>query len=147
MVGCSQFLIGYVGKRGCPSSHFGPSTEGYVKVESFVILFKALGSEERIKILKILEQGCFYVNDIQHILGMENQQPTVSKHLNTLRGVGLIDYERRKRMNIYYLRNPDDLNEYERTMSKFVGLALKNDPKIKELLGRIRKMRLALQHP
>ncbi len=53
-----------------------------------VRLFKGLGDETRLRILKMLEPGELCVCEVTEVLGLS--QPTVSKHLSILKDAGLI---------------------------------------------------------
>lgn len=53
-----------------------------------VRLFKALGDESRLRILKALAERTFCVCDLAKTLGIS--QPTLSHHLKILRDTGLV---------------------------------------------------------
>jgi ArsR family transcriptional regulator len=69
-------------------------------------LFKALGDETRLRIVALLSHGELCVCHIQDALGLA--QPTVSRHLATLRAAGVVEH-RRERKWVYYrlMRQPD----------------------------------------
>jgi ArsR family transcriptional regulator len=68
-------------------------------------MFKALGEEARLRIVALLSHGELCVCHLQEALGMS--QPTVSRHLATLRAAGIVG-DRRERKWVYYrlLRQP-----------------------------------------
>ena len=81
-------------------------------VERFCAYSKAVGEQNRMKMIKILgshEPETLNVSDIAGILGLS--QPAATRHLKVLESVGLFD---RKRIgaNVYYSLNEDALNEY-----------------------------------
>jgi len=62
-------------------------------------VFEALANETRIKIIKLLQEGEMYVEDLTQTLGLA--QSTVSHHLRVLKDAGLIRAEKRGR-SMYY---------------------------------------------
>jgi ArsR family transcriptional regulator len=62
-------------------------------------LFKALGDETRLRIVALLSHGELCVCHLQAALGLS--QPTVSRHLATLRAAGVVEH-RRDRKWVYY---------------------------------------------
>ncbi|MET8148815.1 ArsR/SmtB family transcription factor [Actinoplanes sp. NPDC049668] len=73
-----------------------------------VALFRSLGDETRLKIVKRLASGEARVIDLTGELGLA--QSTVSKHLACLRGCGLIDYRVEGRQSFYALIRPELLD-------------------------------------
>ena len=65
---------------------------------------KAAGDGTRLRILKMLEPGSLCVCQIVEALKLS--QSTVSKHLSTLEGAGLVESERRGRWTHYRLAKP-----------------------------------------
>lgn len=55
-------------------------------------LFKVLGSESRLQLLRLIEQQPYTVGALAEVAGMS--QPLVSQHLRTLRGAGLVTSRR-----------------------------------------------------
>jgi ArsR family transcriptional regulator len=77
-------------------------------------LFKALGDEARLRIVALLSHGELCVCHLQEALGLS--QPSVSRHLATLRAAGIVG-DRRDRKWVYYrlLRQPNaDCERYLR---------------------------------
>jgi len=70
-------------------------------------MFKALGDETRLRIVALLSHGELCVCHIEEALGL--LQPSVSRHLATLRNAGLVE-SRRKANWVYYrlARQPDE---------------------------------------
>lgn len=64
-------------------------------------LLKALGDENRLRILALLAQGELCGCHVADAL--ELSQPNVSRHLGVLRGAGLVDGERRGGWTVYRL--------------------------------------------
>ena len=62
-------------------------------------MFKALGDETRLRIVALLSHGELCVCHLQEALGLS--QPSVSRHLATLRGAGIVG-DRRDRKWVYY---------------------------------------------
>ena len=61
--------------------------------------FRALGDENRIRILSLLTQGPANVTTLTRELKVN--QASVSKHLGILRQAGLVDFERQGAQSIY----------------------------------------------
>lgn len=68
-------------------------------VNRLVEIFKALGDENRIRILNLLRKGELCVCEIEAILGIT--QSNVSRHLNKLKNAGIITYEKKSQW-VYY---------------------------------------------
>ena len=67
-------------------------------------VLKALANETRLMIIDRLSQGECHVGELVRMIGVD--QSTVSKHLATLRGVGVVDDERRGNAVYYRLVTP-----------------------------------------
>ncbi len=67
-------------------------------------VLKALANETRLMIIDRLSQGECHVGELVRMSGVD--QSTVSKHLATLRGVGVVDDERRGNAVYYRLVTP-----------------------------------------
>jgi DNA-binding transcriptional ArsR family regulator len=70
-----------------------------------VALFRSLGDETRLRIVRRLAAGEARVVDLTGELGMA--QSTVSKHLACLRDCGLVDYRTQGRQSFYALTRPE----------------------------------------
>jgi ArsR family transcriptional regulator len=69
-------------------------------------LFKALGDETRLRIVALLSHGELCVCHLQEALGLS--QPTVSRHLATLRAAGVVEHRRERKWVYYRLRRQPD---------------------------------------
>ena len=84
--------------------------------------FNAVAEPRRRQILDVLASGERPVNDLVALLGVA--QPQVSKHLKTLREVGLVDVRDEGRQRMYRLNGQplktihDWVKEYERTWNE-----------------------------
>jgi ArsR family transcriptional regulator len=67
-------------------------------------LLKALGNETRLKIIDRLSNGECHVGELVELVGCD--QSTISKHLATLRAVGVVDDDRRGNTVYYRLLTP-----------------------------------------
>lgn len=76
-------------------------------MKEFVKMFKALSDENRLRILKILEQRPLCVCEITAVLGLATS--TISSHLAILRDAGFIqDHKEGKWVNYELIRKPED---------------------------------------
>jgi DNA-binding transcriptional ArsR family regulator len=64
-------------------------------------LFKVLGNESRLWLLRLLGSAPCTVTALVEATGMS--QPLVSQHLRSLRQAGLVDVERRGKESVYHL--------------------------------------------
>jgi DNA-binding transcriptional ArsR family regulator len=71
-------------------------------------LLKALANETRLKIIDRLNKGECHVGELVRLIGAD--QSTVSKHLAVLRGIGVVDDERRGNTVFYRLLTPCAVN-------------------------------------
>ena len=71
-------------------------------------ILKALANETRLRIIDRLGRGGCRVGEIVEIVGVD--QSTVSKHLATLRSVGLVEDDRRGNTVFYRLVTPCVIN-------------------------------------
>lgn len=67
-------------------------------------LYGALSDETRLRLLFVLSQGEFCVQDLTGILGMP--QSTISRHLGVLDAVDLVKSRRERTRVFYSLREP-----------------------------------------
>jgi ArsR family transcriptional regulator, arsenate/arsenite/antimonite-responsive transcriptional repressor len=74
-----------------------------------VQLLKAIGDSNRIRIINILKSSELCVCDIENILGIN--QSNASRHLEKLKNVGLITFEKRAQW-VYYKLNSNIYNKY-----------------------------------
>lgn len=77
-------------------------------MKSLKNIFKALSDQNRIRIMKMLENRELCLCEISKILGLANS--TVSKHLSILRDAGLIiDYKDGKWVNFRLAKAPESM--------------------------------------
>ncbi len=74
-----------------------------------VQMLKALGDENRIRILNILKDGQLCVCEIEHILGIT--QSNASRHLTKLSILRIVVYEKKAQW-IYYKLNKETLEQF-----------------------------------
>ncbi|AGB18272.1 ArsR/SmtB family transcription factor [Thermoanaerobacterium thermosaccharolyticum] len=73
-------------------------------------IFKALGDENRLRIINLLSKGKLCVCDIETILMMT--QSNVSRHLNKLKNVGIISSEKKSQW-VYYSIDNNFVNKHK----------------------------------
>lgn len=81
-----------------------------MKILECITVLKALGEENRLRLVRLLLSGPLGVNELAHASGLS--QYNVSKHLRTLREAGLVDQEKRGQMRLY--RVTDELRDHLR---------------------------------
>jgi len=87
-------------------------------------VFKSLGDEKRLKIIKMLASNMneiFCVSDVAQQLGIS--QPAVSQHIRVLKSVGILE-ENRRGFRVFYTINLDVLNEYKKSLDDLFKKAL-----------------------
>ena len=70
--------------------------------------FKAIGDPTRLRIVTILADREYTVNDIVARIGLS--QPTVSRHLAKLRDAGVLDW-RREGQQVFYRLNKESVRD------------------------------------
>jgi ArsR family transcriptional regulator len=98
----------------------------YVRMSAFdarplARLFKCLGDETRLRIVTLLSQGELCVCHLEEALRLA--QPSVSRHLGTLRVAGVVEY-RREGSWVYYrlARQGDpDCDQHLKTLMRSLG--------------------------
>lgn len=70
-------------------------------MKSFIRIMKALSDPNRVRVLKLLQNGELCVCEIQEFLQLA--QSTVSKHMKNLEDAGLVERERRGTWIMYHL--------------------------------------------
>jgi len=101
-------------------------------MKPFIRTMKALSDPNRVRVLKILQEGELCVCEVQKVLGLA--QSTVSKHMKILEDAELVDRERRGTWMIYSLADNSE-SAYAATMLGELRHWLDNDKK----LGQMRK--------
>lgn len=74
-----------------------------------VDLMKALGDENRLRILNLLRNGELNVGDMENILGIS--QSNISRHLSRLRNSKLIKHQKQAQW-VFYNLNENTLSQY-----------------------------------
>ena len=105
-------------------------------MRDLVNVFKALGDESRLRILKLLEKKSHCVCELTFVLG--SSQPTISGHLKVLREAGLVDYEKDGTWVNYHLCL-EKVNRYTPSLLDFINGCINDDPKIKSDRTRAEK--------
>lgn len=103
-----------------------------VTMKTFIRIMKALSDPNRVRVLKLLQEGELCVCEIQKVLGLA--QSTVSKHMKLLEDAGLVDRKRQGTWMIYSLADESE-TEYAQIMLSELHHWLDND----EELNRMRK--------
>jgi DNA-binding transcriptional ArsR family regulator len=81
-------------------------------------LFKALGDESRLRILRFLASGDLYLTEIAERMGLS--KPTVSHHLALLRAAGLVTITQAGALTYYSLRR-DRVADTGVELARFLG--------------------------
>ena len=92
--------------------------EGSGVPASSVRLFKALGDESRLRILRLLASGDLYLTEIAERMGLS--KPTVSHHLAQLRAAGLVTITQSGSVTYYAIRR-DRIAETGLELTRLVG--------------------------
>jgi DNA-binding transcriptional ArsR family regulator len=88
------------------------------QMKELVNLFKALGDQTRMRLLRAIASGMadqISVNDLAKMLQVS--QPTVSQHLRILKNVDLIEPER-DGYHIYYRINLETMEKHKRQINE-----------------------------
>lgn len=100
-------------------------------------IFKALGDQNRLRIMKMLEQRELCVCEIRTVLKLSNS--TVSEHLAVLRDVGLIrDTKSGKWVN--YRLNKCTSNQLIQNTLHFLKQSLASDGLLKSDITKVKKV-------
>jgi len=87
---------------------------------STIRLFRALGDDSRLRILRHLADGDLYLTEIAERMGLS--KPTVAHHLAQLRAAGLVTISETGGMTYYSLRR-DRLARVDEGLRRYLGLA------------------------
>jgi ArsR family transcriptional regulator len=96
--------------------------------------FKALGDNNRLRIINLLLHGELCVCDIQYVL--ENSQPNVSRHLAYLKNSGMV-LDRRDGYRIYY-RLTDPGEATKRLLFDFLRQAFGDEDQLQQDTERLK---------
>ena len=93
-------------------------------MKEFIRIMKALSDPNRVRVLKLLQEGELCVCEIQQVLGLA--QSTVSKHMKILEESDLVHRRRRGSWILYSLAVKGD-NPYAATMLAHIRRWLEDD--------------------
>ena len=96
--------------------------------------FKALGDNNRLRIINLLLHGELCVCDIQYVL--ENSQPNVSRHLAYLKNSGMV-LDRRDGYRIYY-RLTDPVEATKRLLFDFLRQVFGDEEQLQQDTERLK---------
>ena len=96
-------------------------------MKNFIRVMKALSDPNRVRILKLLEDGELCVCEIQQVLGLA--QSTVSKHMKLLEDAGLTTKKRQGTWMLYRLAAPAE-TIFAQTMLRQLRGWLDDDPRL-----------------
>ncbi len=103
-------------------------------MKSFLKVMKALSDQNRVKIIKLLQQKMMCVCELQGALKIA--QPTVSKHLKILEEAGLVDYAKDGLWVNYFLAD-GQASPYASSVLGNLKHWLEEDPEIAELVKKV----------
>lgn len=104
----------------------------------FSLLFKALGENTRIRIIKLLSYKPMYVCELETILCMS--QPRISQHLKILKQTGLVNDEKDGQRTIYSLDQALLLSALSNFI-EFLDMPLYGLPEYEKEVARIEFLR------
>jgi DNA-binding transcriptional ArsR family regulator len=108
-----------------------------MKLREFMAVAKALGDENRIRMLLALQDGELCVCQITEMFGLAAS--TTSKHLSILYQAGLLDSRKEGRW-MYYSLPGKAASAAAREAIRWAAKALAEDPRIAEDTARLRKV-------
>ncbi len=97
---------------------------------------KALSDPNRVRVLKLLQEGELCVCEIQNVLGLA--QSTVSKHMKLLEDAGLVDRKRQGTWILYSLADGSE-SPYAKTMLGELRQWLDEDEQLGSMLKALPK--------
>ena len=92
------------------------------------LIYCMLSDENRLRILKLLENRPMCVCELTYVLGIS--QPSISRHLRKLKEAGLIESRPDKQWHEYFINRKGD--EYSRIVMGNLSGWLNDDPVITE---------------
>jgi len=111
-------------------------------VKQFVKALKALGDENRLKIVKLLlVRKDLCVCELQSLLGLS--QPTVSRHLKILEDASFVESRREGQWVIYWLKKQDN---FLSPLLRVIDDTLIDDNEIKVLAQKAKEIDLRKCH-
>lgn len=96
-------------------------------MKNLVRVFKALGDQNRIRILKMLQEKPMSVSQLTQVLGIS--QPAVSRHLHQLAEAGLVEARRQAPWVTYRLPRHSD-NRYVPALLKHLSSWANQDSQV-----------------
>ena len=105
-------------------------------MKAFIRVMKALSDPNRVRVLKLLQEGELCVCEIQNVLGLA--QSTVSKHMKLLEDAGLVDRKRQGTWILYSLADGSE-SPYAETMLKELPQWLNDDEELITMLKALPK--------
>jgi len=93
-------------------------------LKSMAEIFKALGDEKRLKIIKMLGSNAdevFCVSDVAKQL--EISQPATSQHIKILKNIGILE-ENRRGFRVFYTINLEVLTIYKKNIDELFKKAI-----------------------
>ncbi len=103
----------------------------------FESLFKALGEETRIRIVKLLSVKSMYVCELESILQIS--QPRISQHLRILKHAGLLHAQKDGQRTIYSL-NLSAFDEICTGFQRFLAQPLEDLPEFQQEMKRVQEI-------
>lgn len=100
-----------------------------------VDVFKAFGDNTRLRIIYILRQEELCVCEIEVILGIT--QSNASRHLNKLKTVGIIDYEKKSQW-VHYFIAPEFIKT-NKTLLEYLDNHIRTNDKLIKDSSRLKK--------
>lgn len=107
-------------------------------MKDFLKVTKALSDQNRVKILKMLQQKKMCVCEIQAALDIA--QPTVSKHLKVLQDAGLVDYQK-DGLWVNYRFADGGSSPYAASLLGNLKHWLDDDPEIADVIRKLPRIR------
>ena len=108
-----------------------------MKMREFMAVARALGDENRVRMLRALQGGELCVCQITELFGLAAS--TTSKHLSILYQAGLLDSRKQGRW-MYYSLPGKTAPTAAREAIRWTAKALAQDPKIAEDATRLKKV-------
>lgn len=108
-----------------------------MRAEAVNRMFRAFGDPIRLRTLHLLREGEMCVGDLVEILGVP--QPTVSRHLHTLREARLVEVRRDGRWCFYSLA--EARSGFHRSLLDCLGGCFGEVPELREDAARARRVR------
>lgn len=99
-------------------------------MKAFIRVMKSLSDPNRVRVLKLLQDGELCVCEIQKVLGLA--QSTVSKHMKLLEDAGLVKRKRQGAWILYSLADDPD-NHYAKAMLAQLHTWLDDDQELEQM--------------